>query len=66
MENHGSKITQGAYCISTMRIRVEPPHGVWITVLKTELMIGLGVVGQNHRIQAVRLWELEDGKRLEQ
>ena len=32
------------------------PHGVWTTVLKTELMIGLGVVGQNHRIQAVRLW----------
>ena len=66
MENHGTKTTQGASCISTMRIRGAAAHGVWMTVLKTELMIGLGVVGQNHRIQAVRLWELEDGKGLEQ
>ena len=33
----------------------EVPHGVWMTVLKTERMIGLGVVGSNHRIQAVHL-----------
>ena len=45
MENHGSKITQGVFCISMMQIRGEVPHGVWMTVLKTELMIGLGVVG---------------------
>ena len=45
MENHGTKITQGVFCISTMRIREEGHHGVWMTVLKTELMIGLGVVG---------------------
>jgi hypothetical protein len=45
MGNHGSKITLGVFCISIMRIRGEVPHGVWMTVLKTELMIGLGVVG---------------------
>ena len=45
MGNHGSKITQGVFCISIMRIREEVPHGVWMTVLKTELMIGLEAVG---------------------
>ena len=65
MGNHGTKTTQGVFCISTMRIRGEVPHGVWMTVLKTERMIGLGVVGSNHRIQAVRLSEPEAGKMLE-
>ena len=36
-----------------------------MTVLKTERMIGLGVVGSNHRIQAVHLLEPEDGKMLD-
>ena len=45
MGNHGSKITLGVFFISIMRIRGEDPHGVWMTVLKTEPMIGLGVVG---------------------
>ena len=31
------------------------PHGVWMTVLKTERMIGWWVAGSNHRIQAVHL-----------
>ena len=31
------------------------PHGVWMTVLKTERMIGFEVVGSNHRVQAVHL-----------
>ena len=30
-------------------------HGVWMTVLKTERMIGFEVVGSNHRVQAVHL-----------
>ena len=55
MENHGTKTTQGACCISTMRIRGAAPHGVWMTVHKMERMIGFEVVGSNHRIQAVHL-----------
>ena len=55
MVNHGTKTTQGACCISTMRIRGAAPHGVWMTVHKMERMIGFEVVGSNHRIQAVHL-----------
>ena len=55
MENHGTKTTQGASCISTMRIRGAAAHGVWMTVLKTERTIGFEVVGSNHRVQAVHL-----------
>ena len=65
MGNHGTKTTPGASCISTMRIRGAAPHGVWMTVLKTERMIGFEVVGSNHRVQAVHLWEPEHGTMLD-